>query len=136
MLAFAVIAVLPCCLSWHLRTPPLANNRNAFVPSFLFSLPERDPLHKPNPCVGPIDRGPFYAVKLVIGDLGTFAGLRCDEYSRVLADNGSPIPGLHAAGNEFVRQLPQGRDYTGTGRHIRLHRRAARRGSECIAATF
>jgi succinate dehydrogenase/fumarate reductase flavoprotein subunit len=72
-----------------------------------------DPLHKPNPCVGPIDRPPFYAVKLVIGDLGTFAGLRCDEYARVLADNGSPIPGLYAAGNDAASIM--GGNYPGGG---------------------
>jgi succinate dehydrogenase/fumarate reductase flavoprotein subunit len=72
-----------------------------------------DPLHKPNPCVGPIDHQPFYAVKLVIGDLGTFAGLRCDEYARVLADNGSPIPGLYAAGNDAASIM--GGNYPGGG---------------------
>jgi succinate dehydrogenase/fumarate reductase flavoprotein subunit len=42
------------------------------------------PDHKPNPCLAPIETGPFYAVKLVIGDLGTFAGLKADENARVL----------------------------------------------------
>jgi hypothetical protein len=35
-----------------------------------------DALHGPNPCVAPIKDGPFYAIKLVIGDLGTYAGIR------------------------------------------------------------
>jgi succinate dehydrogenase/fumarate reductase flavoprotein subunit len=72
-----------------------------------------DPLHKPNPCVAPIDRGPFYAVQLVIGDLGTFAGLRCDELARVLGENGSPIPGLYAAGNDAASIM--GGNYPGGG---------------------
>jgi predicted oxidoreductase len=57
-------------------------------------------------------------VELVIGELGTFAGLRSDEYARVLADNGSPIPGLYATGNGAVSIMggnyPGGRYHTGT----------------------
>jgi succinate dehydrogenase/fumarate reductase flavoprotein subunit len=56
--------------------------------------------HKPNPCVAPIEKGPFYAVKLMIGDLGTFAGLRCNEHAQVLGPGNWPIPGLYAAGND------------------------------------
>lgn len=41
-----------------------------------------DPTVTPNPCLGPIDRGPFYAVKVVPGDLGTCGGVRCDGYAR------------------------------------------------------
>lgn len=59
-----------------------------------------DPAHRPNPCVGPIERGPFYAVRLVAGDLGTFAGIRTDEKARVLDREGQVIPGLYAAGND------------------------------------
>jgi succinate dehydrogenase/fumarate reductase flavoprotein subunit len=56
----------------------------------------------PNPCVAPIERGPFYAVKVVPGSLGTFAGLRTDERARVLDAAGSPIPGLYAAGSDMA----------------------------------
>ena len=69
--------------------------------------------HKPNACLAPLERGPFYAVKIVIGDLGTFAGLRCDENSRVLGENGSPIPGLYAAGNDAASIM--GGNYPGGG---------------------
>ncbi|TPL21071.1 FAD-dependent oxidoreductase [Mesorhizobium sp. B2-4-9] len=72
-----------------------------------------DPNQKPNPCVAPIERGPFYAVKLMIGDLGTFAGLRCDEYARVLDRTGRPIGGLYAAGNDAVSIM--GGNYPGGG---------------------
>jgi succinate dehydrogenase/fumarate reductase flavoprotein subunit len=72
-----------------------------------------DPEHKPNPCVAPVERGPFFAVKLVIGDLGTFAGLRCDAYARVLGENGRPIPGLYAAGNDAASIM--GGNYPGGG---------------------
>jgi succinate dehydrogenase/fumarate reductase flavoprotein subunit len=59
-----------------------------------------DAAHAPNPCVGPIQKGPFYAIRLVAGDLGTFAGIRTDEYARVLTPAGEVIPGLYAAGND------------------------------------
>ncbi|MBZ9772389.1 FAD-dependent oxidoreductase [Mesorhizobium sp. CO1-1-8] len=72
-----------------------------------------DPEHKPNPCVAPLERGPFYAVKLVIGDLGTFAGIRCDEKSRVLDEKGKPIEGLFAAGNDAASIM--GGNYPGGG---------------------
>ncbi len=72
-----------------------------------------DPGHKPNPCVAPLEQGPFYAVRIVIGDLGTFAGLRCDEHSRVLGENGAPIPGLYAAGNDAASIM--GGNYPGGG---------------------
>jgi len=59
-----------------------------------------DKTHQPNPCVAPVKQGPFYAVKLVMGDLGTFAGIRTDAYARVLDANGAVIEGLFAAGND------------------------------------
>lgn len=72
-----------------------------------------DPEHQPNPCVAPVEQGPFYAVKLVVGDLGTFAGLRCDEHARVLDDGGRPITGLYAAGNDAASIM--GGNYPGGG---------------------
>ena len=59
-----------------------------------------DPLHRPNPCVAPVEQAPFYAVRIVMGDLGTFAGLATDENARVLDRQGNPIVGLYAAGND------------------------------------
>jgi succinate dehydrogenase/fumarate reductase flavoprotein subunit len=59
-----------------------------------------DPATTPNPSLGPIEKGPFYAVRVVPGSFGTFAGLDADGRSRVLNDEGEPIPGLYAAGND------------------------------------
>ncbi len=56
----------------------------------------------PNPCMAELARAPFYAVKVVAGSLGTFAGLRVDARARVLDGAGRPIPGLHAAGNDMA----------------------------------
>lgn len=60
-----------------------------------------DPGHGPNPCVAPIDRAPFYAVEIVPGSLGTFAGLVTDADARVLDDEATPIDGLYAVGNDM-----------------------------------
>jgi succinate dehydrogenase/fumarate reductase flavoprotein subunit len=54
----------------------------------------------PNPCVAPIERGPFYAVRVVPGSLGTFAGLAVNEHSQALDGQGCVIDGLYAAGND------------------------------------
>ena len=54
--------------------------------------------HKPNPCLGPIENAPFYAVKIFPGDTTTTVGLKVDDHARVLNGNGAPIPGLHAVG--------------------------------------
>ena len=72
-----------------------------------------DPAHKPNPCVAPVEQGPFFAVKLVIGDLGTFAGLRCNEYAQVLDEARRPISGLYAVGNDAASIM--GGNYPGGG---------------------
>lgn len=59
-----------------------------------------DPKVGPNPSLAPIEKGPFYAVKVVPGSFGTFAGLAADGRARVLRADGSPIPGLFVAGND------------------------------------
>jgi succinate dehydrogenase/fumarate reductase flavoprotein subunit len=58
--------------------------------------------HGPNPCVAPIEAAPFYALKIVAGSLGTFAGLHTDEHARVLDAESRPIDGLYAVGNDMA----------------------------------
>ncbi|MEL0032459.1 MAG: FAD-dependent oxidoreductase [Paracoccaceae bacterium] len=72
-----------------------------------------DPDHKPNPCVAPLKKGPFYAVRLYVGDLGTFAGLKTNEYAQVLNEDGTPINGLYSAGNDAASIM--GGNYPGGG---------------------
>ncbi|MGJ5208415.1 FAD-dependent oxidoreductase [Bradyrhizobium sp. HKCCYLR20261] len=72
-----------------------------------------DALHGPNPCIAPIKDGPFYAIKMVIGDLGTYAGIRTDEHARALDAGGQPIEGLYAAGNDMASIM--GGNYPGAG---------------------
>jgi succinate dehydrogenase/fumarate reductase flavoprotein subunit len=57
-----------------------------------------DPKHSPNPCLGPVEKAPFYAIKIYPGDGSTTVGLRIDAQCRVLASSGEPLPGLYAAG--------------------------------------
>jgi succinate dehydrogenase/fumarate reductase flavoprotein subunit len=57
-----------------------------------------DPKHGPNPCLGPVEKAPFYAIKIYPGDGSTTVGLRIDVQCRVLGGSGEPLPGLYAAG--------------------------------------
>ncbi|MDN4473252.1 FAD-binding protein [Demequina zhanjiangensis] len=72
-----------------------------------------DPTHGPNPNLGEIAYGPFVAIKIVLGDLGTKGGLLTDEHSRVLDTKGAVIDGLYAAGNCSASVV--GRTYPGAG---------------------
>ncbi|WP_354003012.1 FAD-binding protein [Microbacterium elymi] len=72
-----------------------------------------DPRHTPNVNLGPIRSAPFYALPVVPTPLGTALGLRTDSRARVLDADGSPIPGLYAAGNDA--DSPMGAEYPGAG---------------------
>lgn len=72
-----------------------------------------DALRSPNPCIAPIAKGPFYAIKIQIGDIGTFAGLKADSSCRVLDSAGVPIDGLFAVGNDACSIM--GGNYPGAG---------------------
>ena len=63
--------------------------------------PLGDPEVKPNPCLAPVARPPFYAVAIHSGDLGTARGLATDADARALDAAGAPIPGLFAVGNDM-----------------------------------
>ncbi|WP_238011781.1 FAD-dependent oxidoreductase [Dactylosporangium sp. AC04546] len=75
-----------------------------------------DPRVKPNPNLGPLEKGPFTAVQLVPGDLGTKGGLLTDADARVLRAGGTAIEGLYAAGNTTASVM--GRTYPGPGSTI------------------
>ena len=75
-----------------------------------------DPTVKPNCSLHSIDQGPFYAVKIIPGDLGTKGGLVTDERGRVLGEDDSVIEGLYAAGN--VSSAVMGNTYAGPGATI------------------
>lgn len=72
-----------------------------------------DPSVKPNPCLAPLDTGPFYAVRIDAGDIGTKGGLVTDAFARVLREDASPIEGLYAIGNTSASMM--GASYPGAG---------------------
>jgi 3-oxosteroid 1-dehydrogenase len=75
-----------------------------------------DPTSKPNPSLGTIEKGPYYAVQLFPRDVGTCGGLVTDEYARVLTTEGKVIPGLYACGNSTSSVC--GPSYPGAGASI------------------
>lgn len=67
-----------------------------------YNRKQGDAQHKPNPCVAPIEQGPFYAVKVEAGCFGTFAGLKTNAHAQVLNREGQPIAGLYSAGSDMA----------------------------------
>ncbi|MFP3407664.1 FAD-dependent oxidoreductase [Pseudomonas sp. SIMBA_065] len=72
-----------------------------------------DPQHAPNPCVAPLGEGPYFAVKVIMGDLGTFDGIRTSVVGEVLGTDERAIEGLYAVGND--RASIMGGNYPGAG---------------------
>jgi succinate dehydrogenase/fumarate reductase flavoprotein subunit len=65
-----------------------------------FNRGSGDSEHGPNPSLAPLEKAPFYSIKVLPGSFGTFAGIRTDPRSRVLDATGGPVPGLWAAGSD------------------------------------
>lgn len=80
--------------------------------SFHYDRYYGDPEVEPNNCLAPIETGPFYAIRLYLGDFGTSGGLAINTDAQVLRDDGSVIEGLYAAGNCTAPVLPT---YPGPG---------------------
>lgn len=75
-----------------------------------------DSTHGPSPSLGTIEKGPFYAVQVYPGDVGTYGGVVTDVDARVLRADGSPIPGLYATGISTASVM--GRAYPGAGSSV------------------
>jgi succinate dehydrogenase/fumarate reductase flavoprotein subunit len=60
-----------------------------------------DAENKPNPCLHPLDKAPYYAIRLHPGDIGTSMGLAVDSQARVLREDRSVVEGLYACGNDM-----------------------------------
>lgn len=71
---------------------------------------------RPNPCLGPLERAPYYALRIDAGELGTKGGLCTDADARVLRPDGSVIEGLYAIGNTSAALM--GKTYPGPGSTI------------------
>lgn len=67
----------------------------------------------PNPCLAPLEKGPFYAMPMYAGDIGTKGGLLTNADAQVLHESGQPIAGLYAIGNTSASVM--GTTYPGAG---------------------
>jgi 3-oxosteroid 1-dehydrogenase len=72
-----------------------------------------DPAVRPNPCLGPLDQPPYYAVEVLAGTIGTKGGPVTDTDGVVLRPDRSPVAGLYAAGNAAAFWTADG--YPGPG---------------------
>ncbi|GLZ31785.1 3-ketosteroid-delta-1-dehydrogenase [Lentzea sp. NBRC 105346] len=75
-----------------------------------------DPAVFPSSSLGSLWLPPYYAFKIVPGDLGTKGGMVTDARARVLRPDGTVIPGLYAAGN--ASSAVMGTSYAGAGSTI------------------
>ena len=75
-----------------------------------------DPFHTPNETLGEISQGPFHAVQVIPGDVGTLGGVVADDNACVLREDGTPIPGLYATGVSAASVM--GRTSPGSGVNI------------------
>lgn len=63
-----------------------------------YSASQGDPANRPNPSLGALRHGPFYAIALHPGELSTLNGLQTDRDAQVLNKDGQPVGGLYAVG--------------------------------------
>ncbi|HYR02771.1 MAG TPA: FAD-binding protein, partial [Syntrophobacteria bacterium] len=77
-----------------------------------------DPEHRPNPCLGPIQKSPYCAVAVLPTPLGTSLGLRTNVHGQVLDGSGRAIAGLYASGNDMHSVM--GGEYPGAGAQLGL----------------
>jgi 3-oxosteroid 1-dehydrogenase len=75
-----------------------------------------DPAQRPNPCLGAIEKPPFYAMRVEPTPLGTSLGLLTDEHAQVLGQDGKPVGRLYAAGNDMHSVM--GGEYPGAGAQL------------------
>lgn len=67
----------------------------------------------PHPCLGPIEKPPFYAIRIHLGAVGTKGGIRTNAHAQALGRDDEPIRGLYAAGNAAATWL--GREIVAAG---------------------
>ena len=78
-----------------------------------------DPGYRPNAAVGPLERAPYYATRVLPADVGTCGGVITNEHAQVLDEQDRVIEGLYATGNTTATVM--GRTYPGRGREHREH---------------
>jgi 3-oxosteroid 1-dehydrogenase len=75
-----------------------------------------DPGYRPNAAIGPLDRAPYYATRVLPADVGTCGGVITNEHAQVLDEQDQVIDGLYATGNTTATVM--GRTYPGAGASI------------------
>ncbi len=75
-----------------------------------------DPGYRPNAAVGPLERAPYYATRVLPADVGTCGGVITNEHAQVLDEQDLVIEGLYATGNTTATVM--GRTYPGAGASI------------------
>ena len=75
-----------------------------------------DPGYRPNAAIGPLDRAPYYATRVLPADVGTCGGVITNEHAQVLDEQDRVIDGLYATGNTTATVM--GRTYPGAGASI------------------
>ena len=75
-----------------------------------------DPGYRPNAAVGPLERAPYYATRVLPADVGTCGGVITNEHAQVLDEKDRVIDGLYATGNTTATVM--GRTYPGAGASI------------------
>ena len=75
-----------------------------------------DPGYRPNAAIGPLERAPYYATRVLPADVGTCGGVVTNEHAQVLDERDRVIDGLYATGNTTATVM--GRTYPGAGASI------------------
>ncbi|MEE2855609.1 MAG: FAD-binding protein [Actinomycetota bacterium] len=75
-----------------------------------------DPGYRPNAALGPLERPPYYATRVLPADVGTCGGVITNEHAQVLDSDDCVIDGLYATGN--ITATVMGRNYLGAGGSI------------------
>lgn len=88
----------------------------------------------PNPSLGPLQYGPYYALEVLNGAFGTCGGVATDGNAQVMDVDGNPIPGLFAAGN--VAESPYAAGYPGAGATLGPLMTMAYQAGRTIAASY
>lgn len=96
---------LPAHALWDSLDRYNRNSEQGYDPEFgkgasAYNRSMGDAAQRPNPCLSPIRKPPFYAVRIYPGNLGTSRGLRTDSHARVLDGEGVVVAGLYAVGND------------------------------------
>ena len=100
-------------ISWFNEDAKTGVDRQFGKGSTAYNRYQGDAMVKPNPCMAPIVNGPFYAIRIVIGEIGTFAGLATNAECQVVDPSKKPIEGLYAVGNDAASIM--GGNYPGAG---------------------